>query len=77
LFQTAEVFETLKKNESDDLQEYKNAEKALEVLNLGLALNSEGEATSLQDQLRSKFFDILFRDEKLTSVTFSCKVCRR
>lgn len=48
------VFEQLKENESNDMKAYQNAQKRLEAVNLGLALNDEGEATSLQDQLTSE-----------------------
>lgn len=48
------VFEILKQNETNDLKAYQDAQKRLEAVNLGLALNDEGEATSLQDQLTSK-----------------------
>lgn len=48
------VFESLKKQESDDLKAYEDAQRRVEAVNLGLALNDEGEATSLQDQLTSK-----------------------
>lgn len=52
------VFEQLKQNETNDLKAYQDAQKRLEAVNLGLALNDEGEATSLQDQLTSKFLFI-------------------
>lgn len=48
------VFEQLKQNEVNDLKAYQNAQRRLEAVNLGLALNDEGEATSLQDQLTSE-----------------------
>ena len=51
---TADVFEKLKSDEADDLKAYQNAQKRFEAVNLGLALNDEGEATSIQDQLTSE-----------------------
>jgi hypothetical protein len=53
-FQAGGTFETLKQQEADDLKAYQDAQKRVEAVNLGLALNDEGEATSLQDQLTSK-----------------------
>lgn len=53
------VFEQLKQNETNDLKAYQDAQKRLEAVNLGLALNDEGEATSLQDQLTSKLLSCL------------------
>lgn len=41
----------MKKEEADDLKAYQDAQKRLEAVNCGLALNEDGEATSLQDQL--------------------------
>lgn len=52
---TADVFEKLKSDEADDLKAYQDAQKRFEAVNLGLALNDEGEATSLQDQLTSRY----------------------
>lgn len=49
------AFEKLKQDEADDLKAYQDAQKRVEAVNLGLALNDEGEATSLQDQLTSKY----------------------
>jgi len=54
LFQTTDVFEKLKSDEAADLEAYQAAQKKAEAVNLGLALNDEGEATSLQDQLTSE-----------------------
>ena len=54
IFQAGGVFETLKQQDADDLKAYQDAQKRVEAVNLGLALNDEGEATSLQDQLTSK-----------------------
>jgi hypothetical protein len=54
IFQAGGTFETLKQQEADDLKAYQDAQKRVEAVNLGLALNDEGEATSLQDQLTSK-----------------------
>lgn len=54
-FQAAGVFEKLKKDELDDLKAYNEAQKKYEAVNLGLAINDEGEATSLQDQLTSNY----------------------
>lgn len=48
------VFEKLKQDEANDLKAYQDAQKRLEAVNMGLALNDEGEATSLQDQLTSE-----------------------
>jgi len=45
------TFETLKQDEATDLKAFQDAQKRLEAVNLGMALNDEGEATSLQDQL--------------------------
>lgn len=53
-FQAAGVFDKLKKDQLDDLKAYEDAQKKYEAVNLGLAINDEGEATSLQDQLTSK-----------------------
>lgn len=48
---TGGMFESLKQQEADDLKNYQMAQKKVEAVNLGLALNDEGEASSLQDQL--------------------------
>lgn len=53
-FQAADIFDELKQNEAADLKAYQDAQKKFEAVSLGLALNDEGEATSLQDQLTSK-----------------------
>lgn len=52
--QAGSVFEKLKQDEADDLKSYQDAQKKFEAVNLGLAINDEGEATSLQDQLISE-----------------------
>lgn len=41
----------MKKQEADDLQAYEDAQKRLQAVNCGMALNDEGVATSLRDQL--------------------------
>lgn len=51
---TENVFVKLKSDEADDLKAYQDAQKRFEAVNLGLALNDDGEATSLQDQLTSE-----------------------
>jgi structural maintenance of chromosome 2 len=45
------TFEKLKEDEANDLKAFQDAQKRLEAVNLGLAINDDGEATSLQDQL--------------------------
>jgi len=49
------TFEELKQDEANDLKAFQDAQKRLEAVNMGLAINDDGEATSLQDQLTSKF----------------------
>ncbi|CRK96218.1 CLUMA_CG009645, isoform A [Clunio marinus] len=51
---SGDVYEKLKEEEANDLKAFNDAQKKLEAINLGLALNDEGEATTLQDQLSSK-----------------------
>ena len=48
------VFGALKETQENDLKAFSNAQKRYEAVNCGLAINDEGEATSLQDQLTSK-----------------------
>lgn len=50
------VFDELKQQEADDLKACQEAQKRVEAASMGLALNDEGEASSLQDQLTSKTF---------------------
>ncbi|XP_070501278.1 structural maintenance of chromosomes protein 2 [Chironomus tepperi] len=45
------TFEELKQGEANDLKAFQVAQKRLEAVNMGLAINDDGEATSLQDQL--------------------------
>lgn len=57
---TCEIHETLKKQQADDLIAFQTAQKNVEAVNLGMALNDEGETTSLQEQLttaKSKISD--------------------
>lgn len=57
---TRDMFEGLKQREADDLLAFQTAQKNVEAVNLGMALNEDGEATSLQDQLttaKSKISD--------------------
>lgn len=49
------VFGELKETQENDLKAFSNAQKTYEAVNCGLAINDEGEATSLQDQLTSKY----------------------
>ena len=49
------TFEELKQGEANDLKAFQDAQKRLEAVNMGLAINDDGEATSLQDQLTSEF----------------------
>jgi chromosome segregation ATPase len=61
------VFEKLKQDQADDEKAYKDAQNRFEAVNMGLALNDEGEATSLQDQLTSKLI-------KLTQINFLTQI---
>ncbi|KAG5681053.1 hypothetical protein PVAND_010519 [Polypedilum vanderplanki] len=49
--QMGDTFEQLKQEEANDLKAFKNAQKRLEAVNMGMAINDDGEATSYQDQL--------------------------
>lgn len=49
------TFEQLKQDEANDQKAFQDAQKRLEAVNMGLAINDDGEATSLQDQLTSEF----------------------
>lgn len=49
------TFEELKQSDLNDLKAFQDAQKRLEAVNMGLAINDDGEATSLQDQLTSEF----------------------
>lgn len=49
------TFENLKQDEANDKQAFVSAQNRFEAVNLGLAIDDEGGATSLQDQLTSKF----------------------
>ena len=51
-------FEQLKQEEANDLKAFQDAQKRLEAVNMGLAINDDGEATSLQDQLTSKYMNL-------------------
>lgn len=54
------VFGELKEKQENDLKAFSNAQKRYEAVNCGLAINDEGEATSLQDQLTSKLLCCVF-----------------
>lgn len=76
--QTADVFEKLKADEAEDLKAYQDAQKRFEAVNLGLALNDEGEATSLQDQLASKDIETSRKvPSRLNFIRFSCQIENR
>lgn len=49
------LFETLKTAETTDQNAFLDAQKKFEAVSSGLSINDEGEASSLQDQLMSKF----------------------
>lgn len=46
-----DVFEKLKEDEANDKKSFEDAQKKLEAVNMGMAINDEGQATSYQDQL--------------------------
>jgi hypothetical protein len=46
--------EQLKQDEVNSLKAFQDAQKRLEAVNMGLAINDDGEATSYQDQLTSE-----------------------
>lgn len=58
--QAGGFFEKLKQDEASDLKSFQAAQKRFEAVNLGLALNEDGEATSLQDQLTSRTNFLIF-----------------
>lgn len=68
------VFGTLKEAQENDFIAFSNAQKKYEAINCGLAINDEGEATSLQDQLTSKCTDFLFIIIMINFIFYSCKV---
>ena len=49
------LFETLKTAETTDQNAFLEAQKNFEAVSSGLSINDEGQASSLQDQLMSKF----------------------
>lgn len=55
VLQLGDTFEKLKQDELNDLRLYQDAQKKFEAINMGLTINDEGEATSLQDQFTSTY----------------------
>lgn len=54
-----DVFQNLKDSEKRDLLAYEEAQKKFEAISQGLSANDEGEASSLQDQLMSKYIFLI------------------
>lgn len=46
-----DVFEKLKEDEANDKKAFEDAQRNLEAVNMGMAINEEGQAASYQDQL--------------------------
>lgn len=54
------LFDELRQADEEDAKSYADAKKRYEAISSGLAMNEDGEAASLQDQLISKCFFVCF-----------------